>query len=153
MTKDKTRVALVTGGMGGLGEAICLKLEALGYTVVTTYSPGNTKAAEWQSAMKAQGHHFHAYPCDVADWEIISRFRGGIAPLAISITGGQLDSPNFCRCQPAPHGSCWKPFVFVQRTFRRSRRIALAHNARTSAAADESRRRRSGCGDLHEYCY
>jgi len=38
------RIALVTGGMGGLGEAICLKLAALGYAVVTTHSPGNTKA-------------------------------------------------------------------------------------------------------------
>ncbi len=52
---DKHRVALVTGGMGGLGEAICIKLAALGYTVVTTHSPGNTKAAEWLAAMKAQG--------------------------------------------------------------------------------------------------
>ena len=38
------RVALVTGGMGGLGEAICIKLAALGYKVVTTHSPGNSKA-------------------------------------------------------------------------------------------------------------
>jgi acetoacetyl-CoA reductase len=69
MVKDKGRVALVTGGMGGLGEAICLKLENLGETVVTTYSPGNTKAAEWLAQMKAHGHAFHAYPCDVSDWE------------------------------------------------------------------------------------
>ena len=41
-----TRLALVTGGMGGLGEAICIKLAALGYQVVTTYSPGNTKVDE-----------------------------------------------------------------------------------------------------------
>ena len=41
------RVALVTGGMGGLGEAICIKLAGLGYKVVTTHSPGNAKAAEW----------------------------------------------------------------------------------------------------------
>ena len=40
-----SRVALITGGMGGLGEAICIKMAALGYKVVTTYSPGNTKAA------------------------------------------------------------------------------------------------------------
>ena len=66
---DKHRVALVTGGMGGLGEAICLKMAALGYTVVTTYSPGNTKAQEWLSSMKQQGYDFKAYPCDVADWE------------------------------------------------------------------------------------
>ena len=69
MAVDKHRVALVTGGMGGLGEAICIKLAALGYTVVTTYSPGNTKAAEWLDTMKKQGLTFHAHACDVADWE------------------------------------------------------------------------------------
>src|SRR6185295_4149017 len=66
MAVDKHRVALVTGGMGGLGEAICVKLAALGYTVVTTHSPGNTKAAEWLDSMKKHGQNFHAYPCDVA---------------------------------------------------------------------------------------
>ena len=48
------RIALVTGGMGGLGEAICIKLAALGDKVVTTYSPGNTKAPEWLDAMKSR---------------------------------------------------------------------------------------------------
>jgi acetoacetyl-CoA reductase len=69
MAQEKHRVALVTGGMGGLGEAICVKLAALGYTVVTTHSPGNTKAPEWLAAMKKQGYQFHAYPCDVVDWD------------------------------------------------------------------------------------
>jgi acetoacetyl-CoA reductase len=64
----KKRVALVTGGMGGLGEAICIKLAALGDTVVTTYSPGNTKGPVWLADMKSQGHTFYAYPCDVTDW-------------------------------------------------------------------------------------
>ena len=64
-----SRVALVTGGMGGLGEAICIKLAALGYKVVTTHSPGNTKAADWLEAMGRQGFSFRAYPCDVADWD------------------------------------------------------------------------------------
>jgi acetoacetyl-CoA reductase len=63
-----TRVALVTGGMGGLGEAICLKMAALGYKVVTTHSPGNTRAKDWLDSMRAQGYAFSAYPCDVADW-------------------------------------------------------------------------------------
>jgi acetoacetyl-CoA reductase len=63
------RIALVTGGMGGLGEAICIKLAALGYTVVTTHSPGNTKAGEWLESMKKQGFAFRAYPCDVANFD------------------------------------------------------------------------------------
>jgi len=67
------RIALVTGGMGGLGEAICMKLAALGYTVVTTYSPGNTKAEAWLDSMKSQGFNFFAFPCDVTDWESSQR--------------------------------------------------------------------------------
>jgi len=63
------RVALITGGMGGLGEAICIKMAALGYKVVTTHSPGNTKAQEWLDAMKKLGYSFHAYPADVANYE------------------------------------------------------------------------------------
>ena len=63
------RVALVTGGMGGLGEAICIKLAALGYKVVTTYSPSNTKAHEWLRTMNDMGYGFKAYPCDVGDFD------------------------------------------------------------------------------------
>ena len=64
-----SRVALVTGGMGGLGEAVCLKMAAMGYQVVTTYSPGNTKSTAWLAEMEKQGCTFRAYPCDVADYD------------------------------------------------------------------------------------
>jgi len=59
----------VTGGMGGLGEAVCIKLASMGYQVITTYSPGNTKGNEWLAAMEQQGYNFRAYPCDVADYD------------------------------------------------------------------------------------
>ncbi|GIZ50018.1 beta-ketoacyl-ACP reductase [Noviherbaspirillum aridicola] len=55
--------------MGGLGEAICIKMAALGYQVVTTYSPGNTKSGEWLETMEKQGFKFRAFPCDVADYD------------------------------------------------------------------------------------
>jgi acetoacetyl-CoA reductase len=64
-----TRTALITGGMGGIGETICARMAALGYQVATTHSPGNTKAAEWLAEMERQGHHVRAYPCDVADYD------------------------------------------------------------------------------------
>ena len=63
------RVALVTGGMGGLAEAICMKLAALGDKVVVTYSPGNKNAAEWLRAMNDMGYGFKGYPCDVSDFD------------------------------------------------------------------------------------
>ena len=64
-----SRVALITGGMGGLGEAICIKMAALGYQVVTTYSPGNKTWKEWLDSMNKLGYAFKAYACDVADFE------------------------------------------------------------------------------------
>ena len=63
------RVALITGGMGGLGETIATKMVDAGYKVVVTYSPGNTKHAEWVAGMKAAGYEIIAVPCDVSDYD------------------------------------------------------------------------------------
>jgi acetoacetyl-CoA reductase len=41
------RIAMVTGGMGGLGEAISMKLHDAGYSVVVTRSLNNTRADDW----------------------------------------------------------------------------------------------------------
>jgi acetoacetyl-CoA reductase len=72
------RVALVTGGMGGLGEAICIKLAALGDKVVTTYSPSNNKAQDWLRKMNDMGYGFKAYPCDVTDFDSAMQCVAGI---------------------------------------------------------------------------
>ncbi|WP_374350337.1 acetoacetyl-CoA reductase [Chitinimonas sp.] len=62
------RIALVTGGMGGIGTAICQRLADAGHTVVTTYSrPG--KETQWLADQKEKGYQFHAYQCDVADFD------------------------------------------------------------------------------------
>jgi acetoacetyl-CoA reductase len=63
------KVVLVTGGMGGLGETISTKMADAGYRVVVTYSPGNTKHAEWTADMKSRGYDIVTVPCDVADIE------------------------------------------------------------------------------------
>jgi len=62
------RVALVTGGMGGLGEAICKRLYTAGHRVVTTYSPRNDHALTWVEEQKRDGFEFSAYKADVSDF-------------------------------------------------------------------------------------
>jgi acetoacetyl-CoA reductase len=63
------RNALVTGGMGGLGETISIKLADAGYKVLVTYSPANTKYRSWLEDMKSRGHTFPAYPVDVINYD------------------------------------------------------------------------------------
>jgi acetoacetyl-CoA reductase len=63
------RVALITGGMGGLGETISTKMADAGYRVAVTYSPSNKTAGEWVERMKARGYPFKAFLCDVADYD------------------------------------------------------------------------------------
>ncbi len=67
------RLALVTGGMGGLGETISTKMADAGYQVAVTYSPSNTHSEKWIGEMKARGYAFRAYGCDVADFESCKR--------------------------------------------------------------------------------
>ncbi|MGF6271979.1 acetoacetyl-CoA reductase [Massilia sp. UYP11] len=88
------RVALVTGGMGGLGEAVCIKLAALGYQVVTTFSPGNTKVDAWLNAMKEQGYDFKAYACDVADYdaaqECVRQVIADVGPIDVLVNNAGI---------------------------------------------------------------
>ncbi|MDM0052999.1 acetoacetyl-CoA reductase [Variovorax sp. J22R115] len=63
------KVALVTGGMGGLGETISTKMVDAGYKVVVTYSPGNSQHGEWVKDMKAKGYDITAVACDVSDFD------------------------------------------------------------------------------------
>jgi len=103
-----TRITLVTGGMGGLGEAICMKMADMGYQVATTHSPGNTKVASWLEEMKAKGYNFRAYACDVGDYDssqecitLITREMGPIdvlvnnAGITRDMTFKKMDKTNW----------------------------------------------------------
>ena len=69
------RVAVITGGMGGLGESISTKMHAAGYRVVVTHSPGNTRVKDWLGEHNAAGRQFSAYGVDVADFELLQGLR------------------------------------------------------------------------------
>lgn len=67
------QIAVVTGGMGGLGESISIKLHDAGYAVVVTCSPANTGANEWLARMEEQGRQLRAYAVDVAGYDSCGR--------------------------------------------------------------------------------
>lgn len=64
----KKKIALVTGGTGGIGSAICQKLLDMGCIVLTTYR-NEEKAKKWQEEMKNAGYAPLIYECDVASYE------------------------------------------------------------------------------------
>jgi acetoacetyl-CoA reductase len=72
----KQRIAVVTGGMGGLGETISTKMADAGYRVVVTYSPSNTKYKSWLEEMKGRGYTFAAFPVDVVDYDSCAKQCG-----------------------------------------------------------------------------
>jgi acetoacetyl-CoA reductase len=67
------RIAVVTGGMGGLGETISTKMADAGYRVVVTYSPSNTKYRAWLEDLKKRGYSFAAFPVDVVDFDACAK--------------------------------------------------------------------------------
>jgi acetoacetyl-CoA reductase len=90
-----TRVAVVTGGLGGLGETICTKLAATGCTVVATHSPGNSKAGSWVSEISAANPgKFHVVPVDVADFDscaaACAKVREEIGPIDILVNNAGI---------------------------------------------------------------
>ncbi|HEY6895725.1 MAG TPA: acetoacetyl-CoA reductase [Rhodocyclaceae bacterium] len=88
------RIALVTGGMGGLGEAICIKLAALGYRVVTTHSPGSNKAHDWLRSMNEMGYGFKAYACDVSNFDscgaCVRQIEGEMGPVDVLVNNAGI---------------------------------------------------------------
>jgi acetoacetyl-CoA reductase len=80
--------------MGGLGEAICVKLSGMGYKVVATYSPGNTKSQAWLAEMKKQGHEFSAVEVDVADYDscqaAVARITQDVGPVDVLVNNAGI---------------------------------------------------------------
>lgn len=93
------RIALVTGGNGGIGTEICRQLSAAGYSVVTTCVDAEKEdIASWQQALDAEGHKVGWVECNVADFgscasmaeEVESRF--GPVEVLVNAAGITRDS-------------------------------------------------------------
>jgi len=63
------RVAFVTGGMGGIGTAICKRLARDGHKVVANCLPGYERKNEWLQTMRGEGFDVYAAEGNVEDYE------------------------------------------------------------------------------------
>jgi len=62
------KVAYVTGGMGGIGTAICQRLHKDGFIVVAGCGPSRDHV-KWLAEQKEQGYAFYASVGNVSDWD------------------------------------------------------------------------------------
>ncbi len=62
------KVAYVTGGMGGIGTAICQRLHKEGFTVIAGCGP-TRDFNKWIAEQKALGYTFYASVGNVGQWE------------------------------------------------------------------------------------
>ncbi len=63
------RIALVTGGTGGIGTVICRELADKGMKVAANYLEGIDNGPAWQAAQKADGYDFLVVPGNVSDYD------------------------------------------------------------------------------------
>src|SRR3954468_7622671 len=79
-----SRIAFVSGGMGGIGTAICRRLARAGHTVVAGCLPSYEKKQDWLDKMRAEGWRVHAAEGDVSHFEscaeMFERARSGVGP-------------------------------------------------------------------------
>jgi len=62
-------VAVVTGGIGGIGSEICKRLYADGHQVIATYITFEKELAKtWQSERGKEGYEINIIECDVTDF-------------------------------------------------------------------------------------
>ena len=78
MTNNNKRIALVTGGMGGIGTAISQRLYRDGFIVVVGCSSQSTRKDAWLEQQRQEGFEFHSMACDITDWDDVVRAFGQV---------------------------------------------------------------------------
>lgn len=94
--------ALVTGGLGGIGTAICRDLQRAGYVVATTYIHNGPRLEKWAAAQTAAGYEkFFAYLCDVSRWEDCVRLKeaveGDLGGVDVVVNNAGIARDAMCR--------------------------------------------------------
>ncbi len=87
------KVAYVTGGMGGIGTAICQRLAKEGFTVIAGCGPSRDWQ-KWLDEQKALGYTFHASVGNVADWQstvdAFSKAKAEVGPIEVLVNNAGI---------------------------------------------------------------
>jgi len=105
--KQQARVALITGGIGGIGTAICRRLARQGYRVVANHHPAEQVAADaWRRARADEGLEIDTVSGDVSSFDHSARMAGevveryGTVDVLVNCAGITRDK-TFKKMEPA----------------------------------------------------
>jgi acetoacetyl-CoA reductase len=106
-TPPRGRLALVTGGTGGIGTEICRRLADQGHRVIATYlAAERAQAEEWQRQRLEECHSIDLVECDVASFDDCVRMaeevrtRAGVVEILVNCAGITRDR-TLAKMEPA----------------------------------------------------
>src|SRR5574343_739986 len=106
------RVAYVTGGMGGIGTAICQRLAKDGYTVVAGCGPNSPRKDKWLAEQKQLGFHFIASEANVSDWDstkaAFDKVKAEVGEIAVLVNNAGITKDGLFRKMSAED---WKAVI------------------------------------------
>ncbi|HEY8974914.1 MAG TPA: acetoacetyl-CoA reductase [Burkholderiaceae bacterium] len=94
------KVAYVTGGMGGIGTAICQRLHRDGFKVIAGCGPSRDHA-KWIAEQKALGYTFHASVGNVGDWDstvaAFQKVKADLGPIDVLVNNAGITRDGMFR--------------------------------------------------------
>jgi len=104
---QQARLALVTGGTGGIGTAVCQRLAREGYRVVAAHHPSEVAlASEWRAARATEGLEIDTVGVDLASFEegqrLIAEVERRHGPVDVLVNGaGITRDKTFKKMEPS----------------------------------------------------
>lgn len=94
------QIALITGGMGGIGHAICCELYHRGFHVIAGYSRQHDAATAWQQQQFQAGFKFDIAYADVTNFDsceaMIAKIEKEIGGIAVLVNNAGITHDVTC---------------------------------------------------------
>jgi len=112
------RVALVTGGIGGIGTAICQRLTKDGMTVVANHHPSEQEAAaSWKNDQSGAGYEINTIAADVSSFDdcatMIATIKETYGPVSVVVNCAGITRDKVFKKMEEAH---WRAVIDVNLT-------------------------------------